>query len=88
MSKPSQPEKMLFRARVPVDRYRSASDILDQLGLTPQDAFNMFLAQVTLHRGLPFPVINPDEMPLLPSRELGRRWDQSMGDYDWSSDEE
>lgn len=50
----------LFRARVPKKRFKDAESILGSLGLSPQDALNMLLAQVVLQRGLPFAVSEPD----------------------------
>jgi DNA-damage-inducible protein J len=37
----------------------NAEEILSQLGMTPNEAINIFLKQVVLHKGLPFAVRVP-----------------------------
>jgi DNA-damage-inducible protein J len=43
----------------------NAEEILSQLGMTPNEAINIFLKQVVLHKGLPFDV----RIPLLTKSE-------------------
>ena len=71
-------ETILFRTRVPAKRLKNAEKILDQLGLKPGDAFNMLLAQIELHKGLPFPV---STQPLLSSEEQAKAWTEAFGAY-------
>lgn len=40
----------------------AACEILASLGLTMSQAFNMYLTQIVLHRGLPFDVSLPKEL--------------------------
>ena len=39
---------VLFRARVPADRFKKAEKVFAKLGMKTSDAFNIFLAQVDL----------------------------------------
>jgi len=70
----------LFRARVPARRLKNASKILDCLGMKPRDAFNIFLAQVEIHSGLPFDV-KAAARPLLSAEDQGKLWNDSLGEY-------
>jgi DNA-damage-inducible protein J len=44
------------RARVDARLKRESEEILEALGLTTTEAIRVFLHQVRLHRGLPFPL--------------------------------
>jgi addiction module RelB/DinJ family antitoxin len=70
----------LFRARVPAQRLRKATKILDQLGMKPGDAFNMLLAQIELRKGLPF-AVSTQPAPLLSSDEQAAAWTEALGAY-------
>ena len=70
----------LFRARVPAQRLKRAGKILDRLGIKPGDAFNMLLAQIELHRGLPFD-LTTRPTPMLSSAEQAAVWTRSLGAY-------
>ena len=70
----------LFRARVPIQRFKKAEKILEQLGLKPGDAFNMLLAQIELRKGLPFNVTT-ETSPMLSSDDQAAVWTESMGAY-------
>ena len=70
----------LFRARVPVQRLKKAEKILGQLGLKPGDAFNMLLAQIELHKGLPFN-LTTQATPILTAEEQATAWTEAMGAY-------
>jgi DNA-damage-inducible protein J len=48
------------RARIEPGLMRGAEAILKKVGLTPSEAITLFFAQVTLHKGLPFPVRIPN----------------------------
>jgi len=72
---------ILFRARVPVQRLKNAEKILEQLGMKPGDAFNMLLAQIELHKGLPFNLTTQPTPPVLSSDEQTAVWTKTMGAY-------
>lgn len=50
----------MIRARVEPDLKRKAEGVLKTLGISPTTAITLFYRQVTLHRGLPFPVRVPN----------------------------
>lgn len=49
-----------IRARVEPRLKRDAEAILKRIGLTPSEAITLFLTQVKLRKGLPFPVRVPN----------------------------
>ena len=60
----------VVRARVDPALKTDAEAVFEQLGLTTTDAIRLFLSQVRLRKGLPFPVSVPtDNDDLLVSRE-------------------
>jgi addiction module RelB/DinJ family antitoxin len=70
----------LFRVRVPVRRLKNAARVLEQLGLKPGDAFNILLAQIELHKGLPFPLTTTTVGPICPE-EQAQTWTNAFGPY-------
>jgi DNA-damage-inducible protein J len=50
----------MIRARVEPALKHDAEAVLDKLGMTPTEAITLFYKQVTLYRGLPFPVRIPN----------------------------
>ena len=50
----------MIRARVEPGLKHDAEAVLDKLGMTPTEAITLFYKQVTLCRGLPFPVRIPN----------------------------
>lgn len=70
----------LFRARVPTERLKKAEKILDQLGLKPGDAFNILLAQIEIHKGLPFDVTTQVK-PMLSADDQAQAWTEALGAY-------
>ena len=52
----------MIRARVEPRLKHDAEDVLDKLGITPTEAITLFYKQVTMYRGLPFPVRIPNAM--------------------------
>ena len=50
----------MIRARVEPVLKHEAEAVLDKLGMTPTEAITLFYKQVTLCRGLPFPVRIPN----------------------------
>lgn len=49
----------VVRARVSPSLKSEAEEVFEELGLTTTEAIRMFLSQVRLRRGLPFPVTLP-----------------------------
>ncbi len=49
-----------IRARVEPDLKAKAEAVLAALGMSPTEAITLFYRQVTLYRGLPFPVRIPN----------------------------
>jgi DNA-damage-inducible protein J len=50
----------MIRARVEPTLKHDAEAVLDKLGMTPTEAITLFYKQVTLYRGLPFPIRIPN----------------------------
>ncbi len=48
------------RARVEPTVKRNAEAVLKKIGLTQSEAITLFLTQVALHKGLPFPIHVPN----------------------------
>ena len=44
----------ILRARVESDKFQAAEKIFSKLGISVGDAINLFLSQVSIHKGLPF----------------------------------
>jgi len=51
----------MIRARVEDDLKKDVEDILDQIGVSPSEAINIFYKQIKLRKGLPFPVAIPNK---------------------------
>ncbi len=60
--------RMQTSVRVEKEFYEEAKKIFQQFGLTFGDAVNLFLAKVTIEKGIPFDL-------KLPSKELEKRID-------------
>lgn len=54
----------ILRTRVDPDKRRQAEDVLSRLGLSTGEAINIFLSQVVIQRGLPFPVTTERHLSL------------------------
>jgi DNA-damage-inducible protein J len=50
----------MIRARVEPELKHKAESVLENLGMTPTEAITLFYKQITLYRGLPFPVRIPN----------------------------
>ena len=50
----------MIRARVEPELKHKAESVLQSLGMTPTEAITLFYKQITLYRGLPFPVRIPN----------------------------
>lgn len=44
----------ILRARVESDKFQAAEKIFSKLGISVADAINLFLSQVSIHKGIPF----------------------------------
>jgi DNA-damage-inducible protein J len=64
-----------IRARVEPRLKRDAEAILKKIGLTPSEAITLFLTQVKLMKGLPFPVRAPNAQTRRAIREARARKD-------------
>ena len=51
-------------ARVEPNIKEQAESVLDQLGIPMSNAIGMFLRQVVIHRGIPFEVKLPENVPM------------------------
>ena len=60
MRRPIVAKSEMIRARVEPGLKHDAEAVLDKLGMTPTEAITLFYKQVTLYRGLPFPVRIPN----------------------------
>lgn len=64
-----------IRARVEPGLKRDAEAVLKKIGLTPSEAITLFLTQVKLTKGLPFPVRVPNAETRRAIREARERKD-------------
>lgn len=71
----------MIRARVEPALKAKAEGVLEHLGLTPTEAITLFYRQVTLHRGLPFPV----RIPKAATRKAMREARSGKGLTEWRS---
>lgn len=51
----------MIHARIDPKLKKSADRIFSEIGISTAEAIRLFLKQVELHRGLPFPVLTPNE---------------------------
>jgi len=49
----------VIRARVDETLKNDAEKVFERIGLSTTEAIRMFLTQVSLHKGIPFPIIAP-----------------------------
>ncbi len=76
------------RARIEPELKRDAEAVLSGLGLSTSEASTLFLRQVTLRRGLPFPVQIPNQETLKAIAEARNRIDlETYATVDEWSDE-
>ena len=70
------PSTAILRARIDPRRKARVEKILDQLGMTPTQAVNMFYAQIERRKAIPFPVSAEDNRDVVPPVEhVAREWD-------------
>jgi DNA-damage-inducible protein J len=63
---------LMIHARVEPKLKRSAERIFSEIGMTTTEAIRLFLKQVELHKGLPFPVSVPNAETVAAMREANR----------------
>lgn len=59
----------MIHARIEPKLKRSAERIFSEVGMSTTEAIRLFLKQVELHRGLPFPVSIPNAATVAAMRE-------------------
>ncbi len=59
----------MIHARIDPKLKRSAERIFSQIGISTTEAIRLFLRQVDLHKGLPFPVRIPNEETVAAMKE-------------------
>jgi DNA-damage-inducible protein J len=72
-------------ARVEPGLKRGAEAILKKVGLTPSEAITLFFTQVTLNKGLPFPIRVPNRETRKAVREAraGKNLESFASVEDW-----
>jgi DNA-damage-inducible protein J len=67
---PSQSAKtLMIHARIDPKLKKSAESVFSAIGISTTKAIRLFLKQVELHKGLPFPVSIPNEQTIAAMRE-------------------
>ena len=69
-----------FTAKVPNARLKKANAVLQKLGLSAGEAFNLMLAQIEIQKALPF-AVSLQPKPLLSAEEQADEWTQAYGAY-------
>ncbi|MBL9114977.1 MAG: type II toxin-antitoxin system RelB/DinJ family antitoxin [Verrucomicrobiaceae bacterium] len=70
----------VFKATVPNARLNKANAVLHKLGLSAEDAFNLMLAQIAIHKALPFS-LSLQPKPMLSPEEQADEWTRAYGAY-------
>jgi DNA-damage-inducible protein J len=63
---------LMIHARVEPKLKRSAERVFSEIGMTTTEAIRLFLKQVELHKGLPFPVSVPNAETVAAMREANQ----------------
>ena len=69
-----------FKAIVPNARLKKANAVLQKLGLSAGEAFNLMLAQIEIQKALPF-AVSLQPKPLLSAEEQAGEWTKAYGAY-------
>ena len=69
-----------FKTTVPQTRFKKANAVLQKLGLSAGDAFNLMLAQIEIQKGLPF-AVSLQTRTLLSAEEQADEWTKAYGAY-------
>jgi DNA-damage-inducible protein J len=67
------PKTEMIHARIDPELKQSAERIFSEIGVSTAEAIRLFLKQVELHRGLPFPVSVPNSETIAAMAEANRR---------------
>jgi DNA-damage-inducible protein J len=59
----------MIHARIDPKLKKSAEAVFSKIGLSTADAIRLFLTQVEIYRGLPFPVVAPNAETIAAMRE-------------------
>jgi addiction module antitoxin, RelB/DinJ family len=59
----------MIHARIDPRLKKAAESVFTKIGLSTTEAIRLFLTQVELHRGLPFPVVTPNEETIAAMRD-------------------
>ena len=59
----------MIHARIDPRLRKSTEAIFSRIGLSTTEAIRLFLKQVELHKGLPFPVVTPTEETIAAMRQ-------------------
>ena len=70
----------VFKTTVPNARLKKANAVLQKLGLSAGEAFNLMLAQIEIQKGLPF-AVSLQPKPLLTADEQADEWTRAYGAY-------
>jgi DNA-damage-inducible protein J len=73
-------KEAVVRARVESRLKREAEAVFAKLGINTTEAIRMFLSQVRLRKGLPFPVVVPENQDLLLPASMRQRALDSIHD--------
>lgn len=69
------PSTAILRARIDPRRKARVEKILDQLGVTPTQAVNMFYAQIERRKAIPFPIAMEDNSDIVaPITHVAQVW--------------
>ena len=71
MKQPSAKTRMIH-ARIEPELKESAERVFSTLGITTTGAIRLFLKQVELHKGLPFPLTIPNAQTIAAMKEANR----------------
>ena len=77
MSQQTQKTSSVY-TRIDPSTKQKAEAILDELGIPMSNAIGMFLKQIVLHNGIPFPVQLPSKQPVVISDLSKEEFDSEM----------
>ncbi len=69
-----------FKTTVSNSRLKKANAVLQKLGLSAGDAFNLMLAQIEIRKALPF-AVSLQPKPLRDAEEQAGEWTKAYGAY-------
>ena len=67
--RPKTAKTRMIHARIDPDLKRSTERVFSKIGITTTEAIRLFLKQVALHQGLPFPIAIPNAETVAAMRE-------------------